>query len=868
MTRSNAGKLIPAWQTVGGQVTPGYRTAAPGWMFTQGDRETVEAERRRKSDGPSGRADAPARQRPGAERPASGGGGYTGGGGGGGGGTTGGGSRSPLRLPLWLIVVLILLFVGFQLFSGGGGDQGNQDTTGTDNYALTEEALSYALTQDAAGQAQVEEPTLPPAVETTPLPTRTPRPAQAAGTKGGTWTVLLYQDADDQVLEQDIYVDLNEAERAGSTDRVNILAQLDRYRGAFQGDGDWVGARRYFVTRDNDLSRVRSKMLTDLGNINMSDPNTLIDFVTWGIKTYPADHYVLILSDHGMGWPGGWSDSSPARNKDTSIPLVRTAGNQLYLMELDQALGKIRQQTGVDAFELIGMDACLMGHLEVFDMLAPHARYAVASQETEPALGWAYTNFLQGLTANPDMGGADLAKLIVKGYIADDQRVVDDQARADFLRQGSPMGGLFGGVNDIGAARLAQQLERSVTITAADLSQLPGLMDSVNNLAYALQSEDQSFVARARTYAQSFTNIFGEKLPPPYIDLGNFVQILASESGSAKVQQVAGGVEQAIRQVVIAEKHGSDKPGATGVSIYFPNSQLYRSPEAGPASYTAIAKRFAQDSLWDDYLAFHYTKRPFEPVGSTAVIPGSGVSVRSPALGQISVSQVQLSSNETAPDQPVTMTATLSGRNIGYVYLFIGYYDTSANSVLVLDTDYLESPKTREVNGVYYPQWSNNETFDLKFDWNPTVFGISDGKKTVTALLKPERYGATAADAVYTVDGTYTFASSGETRKARLYFRDGKLRQVFGFTASDSASAPREIIPARGDTFTLQEEWLDRASDGSLTPATVDGETLTFGSDMFTWKELYAAPGEYVIGFMVSDLDGNDKQTYAQVTVK
>ena len=55
-----------------------------------------------------------------------------------------------------------------------------------------------------------------------------------------TWLVMLYQDADDKILEQDIYVDLNEAERVGSSDNVQIVAQVDRYQGGFQGDGNWT----------------------------------------------------------------------------------------------------------------------------------------------------------------------------------------------------------------------------------------------------------------------------------------------------------------------------------------------------------------------------------------------------------------------------------------------------------------------------------------------------------------------------------------------------------------------------------------------------------------------------------------------------
>ena len=42
-----------------------------------------------------------------------------------------------------------------------------------------------------------------------------------------------------------------------------------------------------------------------------------------------------------------------------------------------------------------------MSQIEVYDTLAAHARYAVASEETEPALGWAYTAFLGALVADP-----------------------------------------------------------------------------------------------------------------------------------------------------------------------------------------------------------------------------------------------------------------------------------------------------------------------------------------------------------------------------------------------------------------------------------------------------------------------------------
>ena len=365
-------------------------------------------------------------------------------------------------------------------------------------------------------------------------------------------------------------------------------------------------------------------------------------------------------------------------------------------MELDEALGEIRARSGIERFELIGMDACLMGHLEVFAMLAPHARYAVASQETEPALGWAYTGFLQVLKDRPDIDGAGLGQLIVESYIDEDQRIVDDAARADLLRRGSPMGGLFGAPT---AQQVAQQMGQNITLTAIDLVAMPALMSSVNDLSFALQSAQQPIVARARSYAQSFTSVFGRDVPPSYIDLGHLTQLIASESADQEIARAADGVLAALNQAIVAEKHGSKKPGATGVSIYFPNSQLYRNPVTGAESYTAIARRFAQESLWDDFLAYHYTGQTFEPATSVVAVPDRGTTISAPGAGPIAVSPLTLSSNVAAPGNPVLLSAEISGENVGHVYLFVGFYDTASNAIFVADTDYLESDGTRELGG-------------------------------------------------------------------------------------------------------------------------------------------------------------------------
>ena len=47
-----------------------------------------------------------------------------------------------------------------------------------------------------------------------------------------------------------------------------------------------------------------------------------------------------------------------------------------------------------------------------------------------------------------------------------------------------------------------------------------------------------------------------------------------------------------------------------------------------------------------------------------------------------------------------------------------------------------------------------------------------------------------------------------------------------------------------------------------------EGGTLTFGDQMFTWEVPDAAAGDYVVGFVVDNLDGNRQQAFKEVTVR
>ena len=265
---------------------------------------------------------------------------------------------------------------------------------------------------------------------------------------------------------------------------------------------------------------------------------------------------------------------------------------------------------------------------------------------------------------------------------------------------------------------------------------------------------------------------------------------------------------------------------------------------------------------------YYYNDVNFDATPEEPVTPPSSAPSRSPGQGNIQIGQIQLSSAVAAPGSPITVSARISGTNIGYIYLFVGLYDTSSNSIYKADTDYLESDNTQEVNGVFYPQWNEGDPFTLEFEWEPTLFQVSNGTESANALFNPTTYGAAAEDAVYTVDGIYSYAD-GSRRAARMYFRDGVMRQVIGFTDDQHTGGAREIIPQAGDSFTVLENWLDLDTSGQVVATTTEeGATLTFGGEPFRWEEVFAPVGDYVIGIIVEDKDGNTQAAYAQVEVR
>ncbi len=672
----------------------------------------------------------------------------------------------------------------------------------------------------------------PPPVVVVPA-TRTPTQANITPSAETEWTVIVYSDADDDVLEYSMWFDVNEMELVGSSSDVNIVVQIDRYAAGFSGDGNWTGARRLYITRDDDLQAIHSPVMMDMGELDMGKPQTLVDFVTWTIQNYPARKYALVMSDHGGGWTGGFVDA--------------TSSSKLSIAEIADALDLIRQNTGVDKFELFGFDACLMGQVEIFGTFYPVSNYMVASEEVIPDYGWAYAGWLAELVNDPSMDGYGLSQAIVSTYVTTDTQLTYARATPEQI----------------------QEEESTTTLSAVESARVPEMIAAMNEFINVMASIDQGQVAQARTYARSYYSIFGEDVTPPYLDVLNFAQMLSSISGSAEVEQAALQLETAVTSAVVAEKHGSTMSGSNGVSFYFPDSEIYQYTEMNDEfdAYGDMLSIFLQVSSWDEFMAYHYTGVAYSPEDGQVLTPGRSADVVGPGASELGVGPILISDTEITGDELVTVSTTVTG-DAAYIYTVLYFYNPDTESYWIGDITYYIADDMIESGGVYFPDYGDSP-IQVEYEWSPTLYMLTDGTHEAYALLEPAEYYNADGLTVYAVFGIYTPASTGTPVDAMLYFdADGNYLYAYAFpdTDNDGASTPAEIRPQPGDNFTDYVQLI--AFDDNDEPYydyVASEDVWTWGDVPFSFFAAYPVDGEYAVGILVYDFDNNFIEEYAYI---
>ena len=209
-------------------------------------------------------------------------------------------------------------------------------------------------------------------------------------------TVLLYMIGGDLEPEWgEATSDIQEIMQADLTENIHVVLQAG---GTKKWENDWMtdGGIQRFTFEDGTIVPASPV----LEGVQMSEPETLANFLRWGVTQYPAQQYILIFWNHGGGTLYGYGCDDLNGKK------------WLMLGELNQAL------SWADVpFKMVGFDTCLMATMSTAYMLSDHADYLLASEELEPAKGWRYTKWVSQLSREPDIEMRQLSELIARDYL-------------------------------------------------------------------------------------------------------------------------------------------------------------------------------------------------------------------------------------------------------------------------------------------------------------------------------------------------------------------------------------------------------------------------------------------------------------------
>lgn len=361
------------------------------------------------------------------------------------------------------------------------------------------------------------------------------------------WTFLVFMNGDNN-LEHLVTKDLNELEVVGSSEKVNVVVQADRIKGYSTDDGDWTNTRRYYITRDNDTKRVSSKVVEDLPELDMGDPNVLSDFLVWAHNKYPADRIALSLWDHGDSWRSSFKPTARTVSDD------ETSNSSLSIAEgeLSAALKKIVSIRG--PLDLIAFDACLMASWEVAHSLQGYALNMAASEALMYDEGLMYDDALTFLTNRPNADGAALADRM---------------------------------------ARSTVNLGKESTYSATNLTAMEDLTTAIDHLADAVLQNPA--LKQPLLNARNNSRGADAEWKNWYLDIFDFASQLA-QSNNAVLQSSGRAIQHGMDSAVIGAYGRAPYAWAGGLTIWFDTKES--------ASYLNKYAQgtWSQDTSWDELM--------------------------------------------------------------------------------------------------------------------------------------------------------------------------------------------------------------------------------------------------------------------------
>jgi hypothetical protein len=611
-------------------------------------------------------------------------------------------------------------------------------------------------------------------------PELTPEPA-------ADWTVLAYLGADNN-LEAGLMYDLDEMERGGGSDEtVRVLTLIDRAEGYDDSNGDWTDTRLYEMTPDKSGDAatrypptIDSRVLANLGERDTSDPLTLLEFLVWGITTYPAEHYAIVINNHGGAWAGTVTDDASG------------AGAILTLPEIQSVFDRALALTGVPEFDLLINDACLMSSIEFFTMIQDSVGTVFSSPEIMNNPGFDMTLFISALRENPAVPLVDLGERMASKYMQD-------------MRLGFP------------------GIEPFMGVAVTDLSQFGKLVNAINDFSALVDRKPQAyapFLGRVRSNAYTYSTWAGSA---DQIDLGSFMQRVASGTTDDLMQMAAQNVLQAIDDAILYSTAGETlAPETSYYNIFFPLSTGSYNP------------RYLQQTPlggWNQMLRAYFSSLLEAPYGRDAFSGAPQVYITNiyPSVASIYA--------------PVTVGMEVEGNNVSYGDFTVDQIQPDGTAVRLRQARIL-TEVVNDDNSVEYLNIWNPGVDDSRFTWYVRLPQVTDGRNTFYENV-------TINNSLASLAGRYHTPGSSDWMDVSVLFNeDGSFSSMISRHADSQSFA--NILPEAGGEF---QAWRAVVTpDGTLENQ--PGNIYAWTDEGIRWENAPAPTGDYNLGFLVQGFTG------------
>ena len=550
-------------------------------------------------------------------------------------------------------------------------------------------------------------------------------------------------------------------------------------------------------------------LLGEDGDKTMTDPSTLAGFISYVNQNFDGanSRNILILWDHGGGSLTGYGYDERHSNSSS-----------MDLSGINTALSK-----GGMKYDFIGFDACLMATTETALVASNYADYLVASEESEPGIGWYYTNWLTMLSNNTSISTLEIGKQICDDFVTQCARQCSGQSTT---------------------LSLTDLAEFSATVP----NQLKNFSTATTTL---VEGNGYKNVANARAGAKEFAEGNGID----QVDLVHF----ALNLGTDESKQLANALLSSIKY----NNTSSDMANSYGLSIYFPYSNT-RYVSAAVATYSGI-------NLGDEYSKCIQTFASYAGAGQSV---SYGYSMEDILNGFGSYSNPYGSSGSSYGYNDIysilesMMGSSFYGRSIQIdpdkAAQFISSNHIEDSQLVFTDGKLVLSDEQRELVtdvllSVYYD--TGDGRADLGTDFtidmvNPdgSITGVYDGtwlaiNNHVVAYYFMHSFNDGSDD--WQDMGYVPCLYNGERAKLIVVFDeahpDGFVSGVmFDYVNGETSTVGKIVTEKLNGTYVFDLGNGETASQSETVSAIKDGDTISFLADYYDYNNYYT--GTYRIG--------------------